>query len=127
MTAAHAAATAAAAVAAAAAADALDEALERLLGAVAPLGARRGETVSTFDALGRVLAADVRSALDVPPADNSAMDGYAVRAADVAAPARVLPVDAAHRRRQRSARRSRRAARRASSPARRCRRAPTRS
>ena len=52
----------------------------------------RAETVSTFDALGRVLAADVRSQLDVPPADNSAMDGYALRAADVAAPGTVLPV-----------------------------------
>jgi molybdopterin molybdotransferase len=50
------------------------------------------ETVSTFDALGRVLAADVRSALDVPPADNTSMDGYAVRAADVPAAGTVLPV-----------------------------------
>lgn len=60
----------------------LDEALARLLGAVAPLG--RVETVSTFEALGRVLAADVVSRLDVPPADNTAMDGYALRAADAA-------------------------------------------
>jgi hypothetical protein len=35
------------------------------------------------DALGRVLARDVVSASDVPPHDNSAMDGYAVRAADM--------------------------------------------
>ena len=41
------------------------------------------ERVSTFDALGRVLAEDVRSSLDVPPADNSSMDGYALRVADV--------------------------------------------
>ncbi|MBS0446418.1 MAG: molybdopterin molybdotransferase MoeA [Proteobacteria bacterium] len=69
---------------------ALDDALARLLGAVAPLPGT--ESVSTFDALGRVLAEDVRSALDVPPADNSAMDGYAMRAADVPASGTVLPV-----------------------------------
>ena len=62
----------------------LDEALARLLGAPGPV--TRRETLSTFDALGRVLAADVRSGLDVPPADNTAMDGYAVRTADVPAP-----------------------------------------
>jgi molybdopterin molybdotransferase len=68
----------------------LDEALARLLGAVQPLVDI--ETVSTFDALGRVLAADVRSLVDVPTADNSAMDGYALRSADVPTPATVLPV-----------------------------------
>jgi molybdopterin molybdotransferase len=68
----------------------LDEALARLLGAVAPLG--RSETVSTFDARGRVLAAEVRSLLDVPPADNTAMDGYALRAADVPVAGTRLPV-----------------------------------
>ena len=49
----------------------LDEAIERLLGQVVPLPAERAESVSTFDALGRVLAEDVRSLLDVPPADNT--------------------------------------------------------
>jgi molybdopterin molybdotransferase len=39
-----------------------------------------------------VLAADVRSLLDVPPADNTSMDGYALRAADVPAAGTVLPV-----------------------------------
>jgi molybdopterin molybdotransferase len=39
-----------------------------------------------------VLAEDVRSGLDVPPADNSSMDGYAVRLADVPAAGAVLPV-----------------------------------
>ncbi len=68
----------------------LDEALARLLAAVRPLDAT--ETVSTFDALGRVLAADVASLLDVPPADNTSMDGYALRAADVPAAGAVLPV-----------------------------------
>src|SRR5512146_1578391 len=70
----------------------LDEALARLLGAVEPLPATQAERVSTFDALGRVLADDVHSTLDVPPADNTSMDGYAVRAADVPAAGAVLPV-----------------------------------
>ncbi len=34
-------------------------------------------------ALGRVLAEDIRSTMDVPPTDNSAVDGYAVRSADI--------------------------------------------
>ncbi len=68
----------------------LDDALARLRTAVLPLQAT--EDVSTFDALGRVLAADLVSLVDVPPADNSAMDGYALRAADVPAPGTVLPV-----------------------------------
>lgn len=50
------------------------------------------ESVSTFDALGRVLAVEVTSELDVPPADNSSMDGYALRCADVPAAGAVLPV-----------------------------------
>ncbi len=70
----------------------LDEALARLLADVRPLPAAEDETISTFDALGRVLAADVVSAVDVPPADNSEMDGYAVRAADVPAAGTLLPV-----------------------------------
>ncbi|RQP23548.1 molybdopterin molybdotransferase MoeA [Piscinibacter terrae] len=68
----------------------LAEALERLAAAVGPLDAP--ETVSTFDAFGRILADEVRSALDVPPADNTAMDGYALRCADVPAEGAVLPV-----------------------------------
>ena len=68
----------------------LDDALSRLLGAVAPLADI--ETLSTFDALGRVLRQDVRSALDVPPQDNTSMDGYALRCADVPAAGALLPV-----------------------------------
>src|SRR4051812_35841502 len=68
----------------------LDEALSRLLGAVGPVDAV--ETVSTFDARGRVLAADVVSNLHVPSADNTSMDGYAVRCADVTEEGVVLPV-----------------------------------
>ncbi|MEZ5202630.1 MAG: hypothetical protein R2742_15620 [Micropruina glycogenica] len=47
-----------------------------------------GQTVPLDAALGRVLAVDVAAAVSVPPFDNSAMDGYAVRAADLA----VVPV-----------------------------------
>jgi len=57
------------------------EALERVLAGAKPLGA---EQVSLADALGRTLAADVTARRTQPPADLSAMDGYAVRAADVA-------------------------------------------
>ena len=68
----------------------LDEALAELLGHAVPLAGT--ETVSTFDADGRVLAEDVVSTLQVPPADNSAMDGYAVRVADVPGAAVALRV-----------------------------------
>jgi molybdopterin molybdotransferase len=40
------------------------------------------ETVPLLDAAGRVLADELRAPIDVPPADNSAMDGYALRHAD---------------------------------------------
>ena len=60
----------------------LDEALAELLAMALPLA--DFETVSTFDADGRVLAVDLISSLDVPGHDNSSMDGYAVRSADMA-------------------------------------------
>ena len=50
------------------------------------------ESISTFDADGRVLAEDLRSALHVPPQDNSSMDGYAMRCADVPTASAVLSV-----------------------------------
>ncbi len=58
-----------------------DEALQVVLDNVAPLGVERAPIL---DALGRVLAEEIRSPRDIPGFDNSAMDGYAVRAADVA-------------------------------------------
>ena len=70
----------------------VDEAVERILARIAAPTPGSAETISTFDALGRVLAADVRSLIEVPPADNSAMDGYAIRLADVAEAGVVLPV-----------------------------------
>ena len=61
----------------------LDQALAALLAQAAPLAGV--ESVSSFEADGRVLAADVVSALQVPPQDNASMDGYAVRCAEAAA------------------------------------------
>ena len=60
---------------------ALDDALSQLLAHAQPLDVE--ESVATFDADGRVLAHDIVSALQVPPQDNSSMDGYALRCADV--------------------------------------------
>ena len=68
----------------------LDEALAELLGHAQPL--HGADTVTTFDADGRVLAQDCISVLQVPPNDNSSMDGYAVRCADVGAAGTLLPV-----------------------------------
>jgi molybdopterin molybdotransferase len=59
----------------------LDEALELVLDGLRPLEA---ESVPIADALGRVAAEPALSAVDLPPFDRSAMDGYAVRAADTA-------------------------------------------
>ena len=70
----------------------LDEALARLVAGASPRRIVQSETISSFDALGRVLAADVMSTLDVPPADNTSMDGYALRAADVPVAGTVLAV-----------------------------------
>ncbi|MGE4330676.1 molybdopterin molybdotransferase MoeA [Diaphorobacter sp.] len=61
----------------------LDEALADLLAQATPLAGT--DTVNTFDADGRVLAQAATSPLQVPPSDNSSMDGYAVRCADVPA------------------------------------------
>jgi molybdopterin molybdotransferase len=57
-----------------------DEALALVAGAARPLGA---ETVPLAEARGRVLAAPVIAMVDSPPADVSAMDGYAVRDSDL--------------------------------------------
>ncbi len=74
----------------------LDEAWARLQQAVQAhvldTGGVPVEDIDSFEALGRVLAQTVRSGVDVPPLDNSAMDGYAVRVADLAAGDHSLPV-----------------------------------
>ncbi|MGW0178793.1 molybdopterin molybdotransferase MoeA [Nocardia sp. NPDC003345] len=67
-------------------ADDYRDTIEQLL---RPLAARPVETVPVSDAVGRLLAEDMRAPIDLPVFRNSAMDGYAVRAADVA----ITPVD----------------------------------
>jgi len=62
----------------------VDEALAVLLAGAKPVA--EVEEVPTLEATGRVLARTQASTMDVPPLDNSAMDGYALRIADVAAP-----------------------------------------
>ena len=59
----------------------LNEAIQRILGVVPP---PVNERISLPEAHGRVLKANILSPMDVPAFDNSAMDGYAVLAADVA-------------------------------------------
>ncbi len=66
-----------------------EEALAQILGQTAPL------TPVQFplaDALGLILAEDLMTAHDLPPFDNSSMDGFAVCAADIAVSGTVLPV-----------------------------------
>ncbi len=58
---------------------------ERLLNTVVPLAG--SETVALAQAVGRVLADALSARIDSPPADNSAMDGYAVHADDLASDA----------------------------------------
>jgi molybdopterin molybdotransferase len=67
----------------------LEEARERMLGGVGPLPA---ETVALPEAQGRVLAVAIDSRLTLPPWDNSAMDGFAVRAEDLVGASRDTPV-----------------------------------
>lgn len=67
---------------------AFDEARRIILDALSPLDA---EPVELLDALGRTLAEDVIAPWNLPPFDNSAMDGYAVRAAECV-PGCALPI-----------------------------------
>lgn len=68
----------------------LDEALADLLAHAVPLAG--SDTVATWDGDGRVLQTGAVSPLQVPPQDNSAMDGYALRCADVPQAGAELPV-----------------------------------
>lgn len=69
----------------------VEAALAHLLGAARPLAETATETLAADEALGRILARPVVSLVDVPPLDNAAMDGYALRLADWS-PAVPLPV-----------------------------------
>jgi molybdopterin molybdotransferase len=57
----------------------VEEALKKILDAISPLGL---EKVNILDALGRVIGEDIHAGRSIPPKDNSAMDGYALRAVD---------------------------------------------
>jgi molybdopterin molybdotransferase len=67
----------------------LEQSLQRILDALPAPGT---ETVPLARAAGRILARDAVATVDLPGFDNSAMDGYAVRAADVASAAATTPV-----------------------------------
>jgi molybdopterin molybdotransferase len=58
----------------------VDEALSRILNRIQILGF---EKVDIITSLGRVIGEDILAPRDIPPLDNSAMDGYAVRAVDI--------------------------------------------
>ena len=66
------------------------QALDHLLSHAIPVN--ETQTVEMQQALGRVLGEDVKSLVDVPPLDNTSMDGYAVKTADTATPGQVLKV-----------------------------------
>ncbi|WP_220446240.1 gephyrin-like molybdotransferase Glp [Microbulbifer harenosus] len=63
----------------------IETARSRLLAEIKPVAGV--ETVSLKNAVGRILAVGVRSAVDLPPCDNSAMDGYALHSTDLDAQA----------------------------------------
>ncbi len=67
----------------------VEEALDQILRHIEPLGTER---VSLLNALGRVVAEDVYAPRDIPPLDNSGMDGYAVRAEDIAKASQDSPI-----------------------------------
>jgi molybdopterin molybdotransferase len=58
----------------------VESALEKILSHIQPLGF---EKVSLLESQGRVIAEDIYASRDIPPLDNSAMDGYAVRYEDI--------------------------------------------
>jgi molybdopterin molybdotransferase len=66
----------------------VDRALEQILESFQPLAAK---TIDITLALGRVLAQDVQSSINIPPFPNSSMDGYALRSEDIAGASRESP------------------------------------
>lgn len=69
----------------------VEQAIEKILSQATAV--EQTETVSLLDALNRVLAEDLKSSIDVPGYDNSAMDGYAVNSDDCRTTGAVLPVN----------------------------------
>lgn len=70
----------------------VEEARARILAHFARLPIERKPLI---DALGQVLAEDIRAPFDLPPLDNTAMDGYAVQAADTTGASQTEPVELA--------------------------------
>jgi molybdopterin molybdotransferase len=67
----------------------VEEALDKVLSYIKVLD---GVDTPILECLGQVLAEDIYSSIDIPPKDNSAMDGYAVKAADIAGASASSPV-----------------------------------
>jgi len=67
----------------------VEEALDKILSHIQPLGS---EKVSILETLGRVIAEDIYANRDIPPLDNSGMDGYAVRSEDIRNVSRDRPI-----------------------------------
>jgi len=65
-----------------------EEALRIILDSIKPL---RSERVGLLDSLDRIIACDIKAKCDIPPFDNSAMDGYAVKAKDTRGASTVRP------------------------------------
>jgi molybdopterin molybdotransferase len=66
-----------------------EAALSRILAVIRPLGL---EKINFLDTLGRVIGEDIVASRPIPPKDNSAMDGYALRSADICGASRERPV-----------------------------------
>lgn len=60
----------------------INDAIDKIIAHTSPI--KETEKVAITEAIGRILAEDIFSTLDVPPADNSAMDGYAINTKDLA-------------------------------------------
>ncbi|MEA3486655.1 MAG: molybdopterin molybdotransferase MoeA, partial [Thermodesulfobacteriota bacterium] len=65
------------------------EALDHILGSISPLGLEKADILG---ALGRVIGEDVLAPRDIPPRDNSAMDGYALKSEDITGAGAESPV-----------------------------------
>ena len=67
----------------------VEQAQQLILASITPL--TNGETIPLSQALGRILAEDLYSPIDIPPQANAAMDGYGLAAADILSHAFSLP------------------------------------
>ncbi len=65
------------------------DALNHILGSISPLGLEKADILS---ALGRVIGEDIHAPRDIPPRDNSAMDGYALKSKDTTGAGAESPV-----------------------------------